>query len=82
MRVVENCVVVMGVVYACQAVLFSPTTDLMARGAAASGYTYVGTTLVLSTFQYALSTGITAGTQVRPDHESRPWVRVSLNSIL
>jgi len=77
LRVVQNCVVVMGVVYACQALLFSPVTDVMAKGSAASGYTYVGATLFLSTFQYALSTGITAGTQVRPDHENRPRVRIS-----
>jgi len=64
--VVRNCIVVMGSIYAIQASLFNPSTSLLdlEQGATLShGYLFVGLSLALSTFQYGLATGITAGTQ-------------------
>lgn len=67
--VVRKCVFIMGSVYALQGFLFSPycpfseQLGLLSKGSELGGCIFVGIALLLSTFQFALATGITAGTQ-------------------
>jgi MFS family permease len=60
--VVNNCLMTMGLFYAGQAALYSPSSPLMAVEGGARQYLFIGMAMGLSMFQYALGTGITAET--------------------
>ena len=61
--VVRNCIMIMGVAYLIQVVLFAPQFALLGPGTSLMAPVYIGLSMFLAIFQFSLATSITTKTQ-------------------